>query len=316
MHKEVSHLAARHKSLDFTYTDNSLPIGQGRLFFELMSKEPLDTTFFAELRVEHVKDLGVYRAGGLQEAQMGIEALSNSLLSRMHKGSRVMDNVYAMKRANELGIRLLGNLILEFPGSTDQERNETVAVLDYIFPYEPLSAASFFLGYGSPICEEDYRFGLQALSHHHKFESVLPLEVLNNLPLLIRGYRGGRLVQRQRWLPVRKKIMQWRNFHEARKTPAFLKPMLSYRLGENFLIIRQETRDGGILNHRLTGTSREIYLICRVPVPLTAICSHFPTLAKEKIVRFLQELMSKRLVFHDQDRYLALAVHRDKFVDG
>jgi ribosomal peptide maturation radical SAM protein 1 len=309
MRKEISHLAARHKSLDFTFTDNSLPISQGRLFFELMSKERLDPSFFAELRVEHVKDLSVYRSGGLQEAQMGIEALSDSLLARMHKGVRVMDNVYAMKRANELGICLFGNLILEFPGSTDQERNETLAVLDYVFPYEPLAAASFFLGQGSPICEDEDRFGLQILSHHHKFGSVLPLEVLKDLPLLVRGYRGDKSVQRRRWLPVRRKMLQWRQFHEARKTPAFLRPLLSYRLGENFLIIRQEMMDGKILNHRLTGTSREIYLFCREPVHLMPICNHFPGLTKEKIEQFLQELQRKRLVFHGQDRYLALAVH-------
>jgi len=305
---EVTFLRHRHQCLDFTFTDNSLPRAASRIFFEKMRQEKGETHFFAELRVEHTTDFALFRKGGLTEAQVGIEALSASLLARMRKGVSVMDNVFAMKKAAELEIILQGNLITEFPGSTEQERDETLRVLDFVFPYTPLAAATFFLGHDSPVCNFPSRFGIASFGVHPKYRALLPQDVLREMPLLVKGYRGDRSRQRRLWQPVVRKIERWRRYHEKRNCSAKTIPLLTFRDGGDFLIIRQETESGRVLHHRLAGASRAIYLACAHPVRLDEINRCFPELTLEAIHRFLNELCSKRLVFAAEDRYLGLAV--------
>jgi len=308
MHREVTFLRHRYQCLDFAFTDNSLPRAASRKFFEKMGQEAGDTHFFAELRIEHAKDFALFRKGGLTETQVGIEALSASLLARMRKGASVINNVFAMKRAAELGISLQGNIITEFPGSTEQERDETLRVLDFVFPYAPLAAASFFLGHDSPVCNAPSRFGIASIGMHPKYRALLPPAVLREMPFLVKGYRGDRIRQRRLWQPVVRKIERWRRYYEKRSRSFITVPLLSYRDGEDFLIIRQETKSGQVLHHRLAGTSRAIYLACANPVTLDEIGRRYPALKAGAIRRFLSELYTKRLVFKAEGRYLGLAV--------
>jgi len=84
---------------------------------------------------------------------------------------------------------------------------------------------------------------------------------------------------------------------------------LYYRNGRDFLLIRQELIDGMVLNHRLKGASRQIYLFCTQIRTDNELFEEFSTIPQQKILTFLAELANKRLIFSDNNRYLALAVH-------
>ena len=86
-------------------------------------------------------------------------------------------------------------------------------------------------------------------------------------------------------------------------------PLLCYRDGGDFLLVRQELIDSTILNHRLKGASRKIYLFCTQIRTDKELFDKFPAISHKKILAFLAELKKKRLVFSDKNRHLALAVH-------
>ena len=310
MKKEISTLISRHQVLDFSFTDNCLPLRESRQFFSLPAAEGKDINFFAEVRQEQAASFESFRLGGLSEVQVGIEALSSGLLARMGKGGKTIDNIYAMKHALECGIQLQGNLILCFPGSTELERDETLRNLEFVFPYTPLQGASFFLGHSSPVHRAPKVYGIRAITVHPKFRALLPDCLLGHLPLLVCGYRGDRLEQNHLWQPVRKKIEAWQRFHRNRGCSAVERPLLEYRDGGDFLLIRQEYPDERILHHRLNGTSRTLYLFCSAPVSCKEICLQYPSLDQKKIADFLHQLQRKRLVFEEDGRYLALAVRQ------
>lgn len=311
MHEEILTLGRRHQVLDFCFTDNCLPLRESRDFFARMTKERRDMEFFAECRQEQAASFEAFQAGGLKEVQVGVEALSTALLARMGKGGKAMDNVYAMKMAVQCGILLQGNLILQFPTSTERERDETLQNLDYVFPYTPLQSASFFLGHSSPVYCGPRNYGIRAITVHPKFAAILP-DRLRRLPLLVSGYRGDLLYQRRLWQPVRQKMKIWRQYHRQRGCPAEKRPLLEYRDSGDFLLIRQEDPAGRTLYHRLTRTSRLLYLYCAAPVSLEKICRRFPALHEGEITAFLDELQRKRLVFKEDHRYLALAVRQQR----
>lgn len=307
MATQVRALISRHRCLDFTFCDNALPPREADAFFAEMASSGHDCRFFAEIRVTgNPEQLAGYRHGGLETVQVGIESLSTSLLSRMDKGTSAIANIAMMKQALAAGIRLEGNLLLEFPGSTDKEVAETLAALEFVLPFRPLAAATFFLGHGSPVDHQRRRFGIGAVVQHRHYRRLFPGQTLRRLTLLIKEYRGDRQLQRRRWQPVRDRLASWQQFHRLR--PDSSMPALAYRDGGEFIIIRQERPSAAPLRHRLQGLSREIYLYCDEIRTLAQITARFAEVKESAILAFLHQLCQKRLMFREQNQILALAV--------
>jgi hypothetical protein len=273
-----------------------------------------DFNFFAEIRSlkgpKPLTDiLSTYRRGGLTTIQVGIESLSSSLLQKMQKGVSVIENIATMRGAQENSLKLEANLILQFPSSSQAEVTETLEALDYVFPYRPLAIASFFMGYNSPIHKDPQKYGIKAIVNHANNFKLFPKPILTKINLLVKDYRGDRIYQRKIWKPVLQKVKKWQQYHEERKQNTLQKPLLYYRDGGDFLLIRQELPDGKILNHRLKGTSRQLYLFCTNIRADTDLFKKFPHVPPKKILSFLVDLRKKRILFVENNKYLALAVH-------
>jgi len=308
MLSEIDHLRHRYRCLDFYFTDNSLPPAEADRFFSVTRKNNADLRFFGEIRpIPKASAYRLYHDGGLSSVQIGIEAFSGSLLTRMNKGVTVMDNIAAMKHCTESGIRLDGNLIVEFPGSTPEEVDETLRTLDFVLPFRPLKAAGFFLGHGSPIWTDPQQFGISSIQPHPFNRRLYPKHILARMPMLVEYGRGERRHQAKIWQPVRKKITAWFQFHHRRNNPT---PPLIYREGGDFIIIRQERPEMQVLHHRLHGISRKIYLACRTPVTRKTLLHDFKSITEKQLHVFLTDLERKHLVFSDGEHYLALAVRQ------
>lgn len=307
---EVKQQSSQYQCLDFCFTDNALPPKEADTFFKTLAREKTDFDFFAEVRV--ITDPAtphIYRQGGLSTVQVGIESLSTALLKKMKKGTTAIENIAAMRQSAEAKIALDGNLIIEFPGSTEEEVQETIDNLDFVLPFSPLASASFFLGHGSPVAEDPKSYGILSITQHGGNRKLFPQKLLKNLTMLIKGYRGDRSLQRKLWKQVVKKIESWQDFHNKRNPS---KPALSYRDGGSFLLIRQEQINGPPLQHRLQGLSRKIYLFCREIQKFEAISLTFSSVKESTLMSFLQDLRSKKLLFSENDFFLTLAINQDQ----
>lgn len=302
---EVEELSVQTESLNFAFTDNMLPESETGIFFQAMADSKRDFSFFGEMRAQtSAEKLCCFQRGGLRSVQVGIESLSTSLLSRMRKGTSVMDNLAVMKNCCAHEILLLGGIITEFPLTTREEIEETLVNLDFVLPYPPLDAASFFLGYSSPIYRNPRAYGIEAIMVHPKNRMLFPRQYQREL--LVSGYRGDKKIQQKLWRPVKEKIRAWQDFHLNRNNTS--KPALYYRDGGDYLFIHQELPESQNLLHRLRGVSREIYLFCDQPKMIEEICTSFPHLSRNSINKFVEQLCGKRLMFQEADRSLALAV--------
>ncbi len=314
MLEETLHLAEKHESLHFTFTDNALPPQEADKFFKSLLQQGLDIDFFAEIRgISEPDRLQLYSRAGLRTVQVGIEALSTSLLAKMAKGSTAIDNIAVMKMCSATGIRMEGNLITDFPGTTEEEIAETLRNLDFVLPYLPLQAATFFLGYGSPLHADaagknkGKDFPIQRIIPHAKNRRLFPGDYVQSMLMLINSYQGDKKHQHRRWQPVKRKIRAWQDFHKQRT--ANEQHPLHYRDGRTFLIIRQEQPAGAPLLHRLRGTSRKIYLACERPEKRATLLAAFPQVSDQALRKFINQMCDKRLMFQENDCVLALAVH-------
>lgn len=306
---EIDKLTTKYKTLSVAFMDNLLPIKRSEDIFVGLSRLDKDLRLFAEIRAttpRHV--LEAMQIAGIQEVQIGIEALSTRLLKKLNKGTTAIQNLEIMKHCEELGIVNVSNLILHFPGSDLMDVKETLRNLEFALPFRPLRFVHFWLGLGSPVWKDPHAFNIKTVSNHSSYAEILPSHISNSMSFMIQAYRGDLGLQKKIWQPVKKKIRAWKkSYAELHRTPLST-PILSFRDGRDFLIISQKRVGAEPSTHRLVGTSRAIYLFCRRHRSLKRILANFPEIAQDRIVPFLSMMVDKRLMFEENGRYLSLAV--------
>ena len=124
---------------------------------------------------------------------------------------------------------------------------------------------------------------------------------------MIQAYRGDLTYQKRIWKPVKRKIAKWQNqYTEIHNGPGHL-PILSFQDGRDFIIIRQRCFQAKPATHRLVGVSRLIYLFCQKHRSIKTILTKFSTIPDDKILKFLNMMVDKKLMFAEENNYLSLA---------
>ena len=306
---EIEDLTTTYKTLSIAFTDNLLPLKTSRDVFRRIIKLKKDVHLFGEIRAATPRqDLSLMRAAGMQEVQIGIEALSTRLLKKLNKGTTAIQNIEIMKHCEMLGIQNSSNLIVHFPGSDEKDVAETLKNLDFTFSFRPLRMVHFWLGLGSPVWQDPKTFGLKAVFNHGNYTGIFPSDVVESMQFTIQAYRGDLGYQKKLWQPVKKKIKAWEKAYAKLHQGPRHENILSFRDGRSFLIIRQRRLDGEPLTHRLEGTSRAIYLYCQKHRALKRIIDRFPSIPPDRFEPFLKMMVDKKLMFRENDRYLSLAV--------
>ncbi len=341
MVKEIKRLIERFGTLDFAFMDNCLPHKEALKFFKIIASSNIDLTFFGELRADITpEDALTYKNGGLSVVQIGIEALSDRLLMRMRKGTRTIDNLSAMKCLFEAGIELQGNIITDFPDTSEEEIEETLTGIKYAMCFPPLKPVSFWLGYGSPIFNNYKGFGIRTIAPHRHYgpligadwkeEKAFNMEeekrgrqpgtysksykkciykdnFLCPVPVMIYEHKGTAARDKRRWKRVRDEIYKWIRLWEDNPSKT---PPLSYRDGGDFLIIRQKIGSNEALHHRLKGASRKVFLNINRPITIRELSQRHPQLPQDRLKSFILDLYDKKIVWLKDDVALNLAVHR------
>lgn len=307
---EIDHLTSRHQVLSVAFADNLVPVKPSRDIFSGLSDSGKNLKLFCETRATTSKNtLAAMRSAGMEEVQIGIEALSTSLLKKMNKGTTAIQNLEIMKNCETLGIRNKANIIFHFPSSDANDIDETLRSLEFAVRFRPLKIVHFWLGYGSTIYENPKDYGIKAVFNHPNYRKLFPPEIALSCQFIIQSYRGDIQFQKKLWKPVKQKILEWKSLYETLQSDHSSTPVLTFRDGREFLIIREKQLKKKPAIHRLTGTSRSIYLFCQTHRSIAAIARAHPKFSEKQIIGFLRMMVEKRLMFNEKDRYLSLASH-------
>lgn len=306
---EIDHLTSRHQVLSVAFTDNLLPARRTKEIFDRLSTLEKDLRFFAEVRATTPYPvLKAMRDAGTRELQIGIEALSTSLLRKLNKGTTALKNLEAMRSCEELGIAHHSNLILYFPASDQEDVAQTLRALEFALPFQPLRCVAFWLGLGSPGWQRPQDYGLKAVSNHRNYRALFPEKIFREMTFMIQAYRNGLGYQKRLWQPVKARVRAWKKAYQSLHCGFAPRPILSFHDGGSFLIIRQKRPAAETLTHRLVGTSRAIYLFCHRPRTLRRMVQQFSKPGQERITAFLTLMVEKRLMYEENETYLSLAV--------
>jgi radical SAM superfamily enzyme YgiQ (UPF0313 family) len=308
--EELTSLTHRYELLSVSFMDNLLPPRNLQSLFETLARLGNDFRFFAEIRATTPLDeLLAMGKAGMAEVQVGIEALSTRLLTKLNKGTTAIQNLEIMKNCEAPDVpNLTSNLITHFPGSDETDVEETLKTLQFTLPFRPLKGTPFWLGYGSPVWHHPEAFGIRKVRNHPFYGYLFPREILSQLYLILQGYQGGMRNQQRWWKPVTKALQSWKTTYDDLHNASAGDPILSYQDGGEFLIIRERRLAVDDMTHRLRGSSRQIYLFCEKNRSLSEIVERFPGFWQEKILPFLNMMVDKKLMFREGERFLSLAV--------
>ena len=306
---EIDYLTAKHQTLTVSIVDNVLPKRCSKEIFSKLIGLKKDLRMFSEIRATTTRpELRLMARAGMREVQIGIEALSTSLLAKLHKGTSAIQNLEIMRDCEALGLVNYSNLILHFPGSNEQDVAETLRSIEFALPYRPLKPVGFWLGLGSPVWQNPGAYGIRSVFNHPGWNHLFPKKITASMRLMIQAYRGDLGYQRKIWRPVEKAIKRWQQTYSDLNGRPGRSSSLNYRDGREFLIIRQRKFEAETINHRLVGTSRLIYLYCQHHRSIKRIRERFPAFAEDKILSFLKMMVAKRLMYAEKDRYLSLGI--------
>jgi len=306
--KEMETLASGHGSLRFFFVDNILNPPTTEEMFQRIAALGRSFEIFTEVRASVTRrQLLAMRRAGVTQVQIGVESLSSRLLRKLNKGTTVIQNIEVMKHCEEFGIRHHSNLILGFPGSDGDDVAETLENIAFVLPYQPLRKVRFWLGQNSPVALHPERFGIRRVANHPNYDVLLPDSLGTSLCLMVKTYVGDRRRQRQLWRPVAKAVAEWKRLHGRQQRA----PLLSFRDGGDFLLIRKRFGDSEPETYRLRGPSRDIYRFCEERQTIGEMHRQFPRFSLDRLQAFLSDLVRKRLMFQERDQVLSLAVNED-----
>ncbi len=308
---EVETLASRYGSLRFFFVDNILDPTMTEEMFQHIAALGRSFEIFTEARASvSRRQLLAMRRAGVTQVQIGVESLSARLLRKLNKGTTVIQNIEIMKHCEELGIRHQSNLILGFPGSDSDDVAETLENLPFVTPYQPLRKVRFWLGQNSPLALQPERYGIRRITNHPNYGLLLPGSLGTSLCLMIKSYVGDRSRQQRIWRPVATAVDEWQRRYRRRDP---LAPLLSFRDGGDFLLIRRRSGGSEPETYRLRGPSRDIYRLCEETKTLAEVHRQFSRFSLDRLETFVSDLVRKRLMFQQGNQVLSLAVNEDPF---
>jgi ribosomal peptide maturation radical SAM protein 1 len=172
---EIVEAASKYGILEVSFTDAYLPPSYAKELLNDLIDADIDISLFCEMRCDFDGEMAdlLVRANARQ-IQLGVEAFSTPILRRMAKGTRLIDNVRALKLCAARGVPVQYNLLSHFPGVHADDVYRMLDLLPHLFGFTAPTVARFYLDRGSRIYADPERFGLAREDFDREALSFLP----------------------------------------------------------------------------------------------------------------------------------------------
>ncbi len=301
-------LTRRHRTSRIKFMDNVCDTWAER-YADLLIENKIRLTTFMECRVHHPEVFWTKLSlSGVELVQIGIEAISPSLIRAMSKGTRAKQNLVVQKWLKELGIRSLSNLISHHPKSTIEQVRETKRILKLIPHLDRLDFSDLSLQIGTPLDRRLTPEERRKLIERQMFDLPKGLDRY----FVLKGEYEPPDEWFARGVPEAwSALIQWEaDFAERYSEDAF---MSATRCGPDEVVIR-DGRFGGVEEYFLEGDTARVYNLCHRAATLDEVCRELdlPALLAQAV---LSRLIDRELLLEVEGFYISLALRpRDELI--
>lgn len=138
---EFKFLSSRYNTTRFRFVDNIIDMKYIDELFAKFAAERLDFEVFIETKSNLNKSqIRTLARGGVKSMQPGIESLSQNQLAEMKKGVSPLQNLQMLKWSTYYGIHVSWNILLGFPGETNEDYRRQIGLIPSILHFQPPEA--------------------------------------------------------------------------------------------------------------------------------------------------------------------------------
>jgi hypothetical protein len=131
-------LSRKYGVFSFNAIDNIMAPEYAEKVFRRLAEANTDLDIHYEIRPNFSRmQLGRMRTGGLCSVQPGVESLATNILKSMRKMTTGMRNVELIKWCTYYGIHCMYNILMRFPGETEEDYRMQAALLPRILHLQP-----------------------------------------------------------------------------------------------------------------------------------------------------------------------------------
>lgn len=310
--EEIQFLSDKYKILNFQFIGNTLPVKDYKDLFTKIIALGKDFNFVTEARADHLKseDYILLKEAGFTTIQTGIESFSRNYLKKMNKGTRVIDNIAALKFCKENEIINRYNLIIDYPNEETIDFEETKKTIKIFKQYlESPQLCYLRVLYGSPIfCNPD-QFNISRLEYTNIDKLMFPQEVLDNKICFIYSYKSKKDIDNNKWKQL---VDNWKIEREMLKTDGIksqniIDQLIFYYVdGGNFIKIFDKRDLNNIKIYNLNKFERDVFLSCIDIVSIGEIKEKFSDILENDLNDILKTFEECDIVFKEDNCYLNL----------
>ena len=312
--EEFKFLAGRYNTTRFRFVDNIIDMKYIDELFAKFAAERLDLEVFIETKSNLNKaQIRTLARGGVKSMQPGIESLSQSQLTEMKKGVSPLQNLQILKWSGYYGIHVSWNILLGFPGETNEDYRRQIGLIPSILHLQPPEAVGeLWLERFSPYWKWPEQNGIRitgpglayAYAYDPRLVDVLKIAYDFEYELIEKRVDPGLIEELSRT------TQEWKRRHASDD-----KPFLYYSKAPDFVTIFDGRVAEKPVKERYDWPHAGIIEFCN------EASRHFGQIRGElhdrmgegsyddaAVTRALDDLLRKRILYEEKGRYLTLAL--------
>ena len=179
--REMAYLSSRYDTARFRLVDNIIDMKYVENLFGRFAADHCDLDLFIETKSNLKKSqIRMLAVGGVKCMQPGLESLSANQLQAMDKGVTPMQNIICLKWSFYYHVTVSWNILLGFPGETNEDYRRQIALLPSLFHLQPPeSTGKFWLERFSPYYTKPHEYGVRITGPGTAYEYVYDARMLD-----------------------------------------------------------------------------------------------------------------------------------------
>jgi ribosomal peptide maturation radical SAM protein 1 len=309
--REMTYLSHRYDTARFRLVDNIIDMKYVDQLFGKFAAEHRDLDVFIETKSNlHKQQIRTLSAGGVKCMQPGLESLSMTQLKAMDKGVTPIQNILCLKWSLYYRITVSWNILLGFPGETNDDYLRQIDLIPSLFHLQPPEATGkFWLERFSPYYARPHEYGVRMTGPGLAYEYVYdPRQV--DLKKIAYDFE----YELDDW-PIDPHIYQelvaavegWQRLHASTD-----RPFLYYSKALGYVIVYDGRNPKAPIRRRYDGTAAVVIEVCSeapksVEQIRMAVAAEMGG-SQDELTSVLANLTSQRVLYEERGRYFTLAI--------
>ena len=309
--QEMSYLSRRYDTARFRLVDNIIDMKYVDDLFGRFAADHCDLDVFIETKSNLQKSqIRTLAAGGVKCMQPGMESLSLSQLRAMDKGVTPLQNIICMKWSFYYHVAVAWNILLGFPGETNEDYQRQVDLIPSLLHLQPPEAiGKFWLERFSPYYSRPHEYGVRITGPGMAYEYVYD-ERRVDLKKIAYDFEYELeqwLVDPHRYQELVAAVEGWQCLHASTD-----RPFLYYSKAINYVTVYDGRNPMAPVRRRYEGLAALVIEICNEAAKsveqIRAGVSGRVEVSDEALTPVLDDLTSKRVLYEERGKYFTLAI--------